>query len=364
MYALSVVLVFVTARYRVPIIPIIALPAASGASYLAGIVADRAWRRILVVFLSACIALVLFSTPREFCVEKISKNVEEEIYAFPAWELVKRGQYDRAMEILDRGLGRYPNSSLLYFYLARLEWQRNNKETSLSHYRKAVSLDPNHVDARLELAYALHLDGNLDEASRELKTVLASDPISPGTLVDLSIVERAQGHIQDAYSTLRTAERMYPESEGVLWQLVEILISQEKYCDAEQFLFRAHRLYPDALWVNESLALMYGNSEAGGKEEMAIYYAEQSFARGSGRTDVLLTWARLLRIRNQCERVIGLLREASEQLPGNAAIHKEMARVCLRMNNRDEAGIHGRIALFLDPGDSEFAREFELAMDK
>ncbi|HKY59549.1 MAG TPA: tetratricopeptide repeat protein [Gemmatimonadota bacterium] len=72
-------------------------------------------------------------------------------------------------------------------------------------YRRALELEPDHVDARINLGRLQHEDGQLEEARRQYERALESAPGHPTAAYNLGVVLEDMGEIDDAIHAYQLA---------------------------------------------------------------------------------------------------------------------------------------------------------------
>lgn len=77
---------------------------------------------------------------------------------------LRRRAYPRAAEVFDRGAGFNPRSPFLLLGLSLAQFLGGRASQSIENSRKLLALDPNFSPARLLLAFALYMDGKIEEA--------------------------------------------------------------------------------------------------------------------------------------------------------------------------------------------------------
>ena len=84
-------------------------------------------------------------------------------------------------------------------------------------FRKAVALDPSHLEARLRLAHVLTLDGRFDEAATELALVLAGTSHPWHRYFAYLLAGRAdegRGRAADARAAYEAASALFPDAQA------------------------------------------------------------------------------------------------------------------------------------------------------
>ena len=98
-YPLSVILVFVSARYRVPVVPAMAVCASAGFFALRRLIVEGKWRRVFYTFFAVLPLVLLSFLPGPFCEEEV--NYEAEYYLYLATTDIPR---ETSMNYLEKVL--------------------------------------------------------------------------------------------------------------------------------------------------------------------------------------------------------------------------------------------------------------------
>lgn len=80
--------------------------------------------------------------------------------------LANAGASDQARSECQRYLSQYPPSAQVYYWLGLLSDTEGDAQQALSHYRKALYLEPQHPEALVHLAALLAAQGDLAGARR------------------------------------------------------------------------------------------------------------------------------------------------------------------------------------------------------
>ena len=137
-YMLSILLFFVTSRYRLPVVPFLIVFAAVGIDHLLELARNRNVRELGIA------ALVLVP-----------------LYALIQLPLVE------------------PQIARMHSFLGYVHATHGEVERATAELQKAVELEPNHPVFRVQLAESLERRGDLAGAIREYTTALRLDPTYP-----------------------------------------------------------------------------------------------------------------------------------------------------------------------------------------
>ena len=83
--------------------------------------------------------------------------------------------------------------------------QVGSREDACAAYREALTLDPDHVNARINLGRLLHNDRAYRQAEELYRETLRIDPANPIAAFNLGVVLEDQGAIQEALETYQHA---------------------------------------------------------------------------------------------------------------------------------------------------------------
>jgi 4-amino-4-deoxy-L-arabinose transferase-like glycosyltransferase len=139
-YPLSVILVFVASRYRVPYIPVLALPAAAGLISLPAVIRNSNRRRLFAT--AAMIAALAFavSFPGPFPVEK--HDYRSEMYCNAGFVLYRDSRLEEAASYLRQALRINPNYSKANKYMGLVMSRMNRTAEAVEYFRTALEQKP------------------------------------------------------------------------------------------------------------------------------------------------------------------------------------------------------------------------------
>jgi tetratricopeptide (TPR) repeat protein len=179
-YSLSIIIVFVAGRYRVPMVPILAILASAGLISVVEVVRLKRWRECILMAAAVAGTVLLSTLPGPFCEERF--NFEPEFYQFVSHGLINRGHYDEAMECLSEALRLKPDYNETYYYMGQALRRQGKIDEAIKYYRKAIQLKQKKSIEYIihnNLGSALMEQGKVDEAIEQYKEALQLKPDFP-----------------------------------------------------------------------------------------------------------------------------------------------------------------------------------------
>lgn len=190
-----------------------------------------------------------------------------------------QGDTERAVQVLN-GVPVDDRTSRIEVALGASYDQLKKSKDAIAAYRRALDQDPDNPDIERSLANSLMDDGQLDEALKLFKTIVAAEPQDVQSQIHISEIERQQGHYDEALATLNNAKPLaksslelsynealiydalgrYDESIAVLTKLVDDSAHDDgKYTDQEKanrslFLERMGIVYREENKTTEAVA--------------------------------------------------------------------------------------------------------------
>ncbi|HPW55912.1 MAG: tetratricopeptide repeat protein [Thermoanaerobaculaceae bacterium] len=291
---LAVALVFVSGRYRLALVPVLAVMAAGGVVWLGETVRARRWRALLATVLGVALLVAAASPARPYPQERGNWRAEL---------LLQRGTW-----LLEEGR---PGEAL-----ARLE--------------EAMRVDPQQPDARRLLADALAALGRFDKVLETLEEAVRRQPEDHLAWARLAQARAAAGRDREAAEAGRRALAVNPVSCEALCLVGRMLVDTGQLTEARGVLEAGLDHFPEVPCLQVSLALVLVRAgEVAGDEARALELAERAVTLTRGRDAVALgALAAVQANAGQAEKALATLdlalRLPAEALP--AAHRRELLR--------------------------------------
>jgi 4-amino-4-deoxy-L-arabinose transferase-like glycosyltransferase len=172
LYPLAIILVFVCARYKAPVIPILALPAALGIQKTAELLRHQRFAA-LCLLISAVIAIAAVSSlAGPFGPEKF--NYEAEMYFLVAYPYYENGDIEEADKLLAKAIGLKGDYADAYILRGAMYGQADQPNLAVRYLSKAVELAPDFYVGRYRLAENLIRLNKPELAAEQLRLALAA----------------------------------------------------------------------------------------------------------------------------------------------------------------------------------------------
>jgi len=230
--------------------------------------------------------------------EKATRHLEQAIAAAPqelafavslAEAKLQQKDPKGAESVLTKAIQDFPKSADALVILGRFYAGQNNAVEAERRFRQAISVDPNHgaavlnlatllyqtgrkqdaepffkrlssfSDKALQPAYANYLfqEGRRDEALKEVERLVKQDPDDRVARTRLVAAYQSAGRLPDGQKLLSDALKKNQKDLDALLQRGELYIQAGKYAEAEADLNSVLRLKPDAPEIHYALSKLY-----------------------------------------------------------------------------------------------------------
>jgi tetratricopeptide (TPR) repeat protein len=316
-YPLSIILVFVAARYKLPIVPVLAVPAAAGLATAANAIRRRNWRTLARMAVVVAAMVALSCLPGPFCEENV--NFEAEYCVWVGDELAGRGQTQKALAYYNDALQLQPDFAQAHYSLGMLLAGQGRLAEAAEHYQKAVESYPEFPEAHHGWAVALWRLNKPNQAIEHFRTALEQRPEYPESLQDLGAALAQQGKLDEAAEHFERLVRLQPRNLMAYRYLSLALAGQRKMAEAIRY-------YEIALNINSNFPPL--------REELARMCTDYALSLvQQGRLDQAVPyWTRAVQLKDELVEVHNYLawfmavdEKAGFHDPARAALHGERA---------------------------------------
>lgn len=167
----------------------------------------------------------------------------------PRWESARKelaqGKPAEAKTAFEALLKEYPNTPDLHLFLGMSLLRLRDPQAAVLEIKRAIGIDPNHVEARTLLGYVeLEVRGDADAAIREYSKVIELKPELPEAYSNLAVAQKKKGDWERAIVSLNQALERKPDYASALTTRGGIYAEQNKWTEARRDFEAALKLNP------------------------------------------------------------------------------------------------------------------------
>jgi tetratricopeptide (TPR) repeat protein len=243
-YALSVVMFFVFARYRFPLVPMLLLFAAApfdsqSPHSVRRLFAQGQRRRLWLIAAATAIVLVVANVPilSPALMQAITENNL-------GTALQEQKRHDDAIPHHERAIRLAPDYAPAYNNLGAAQRATGRLDEAVSNYRRALELKPDYPTASYNLANALLEQGQTGASVDQFRAALQQSPQSVEAQNNLGIALAKTGDRAGAIAAFRAALAIDERSVHAHRNLGNMLIDAGARAEGMQHLERAIALAP------------------------------------------------------------------------------------------------------------------------
>jgi len=320
-YAASVVMFYVFARYRYPLVPFLILFAAAGLVELPRLL--RVDARTLALAAAVLAAAVFVNRPMldaelmraitehnlgaalqtdnrfDEAIEHYRRAVALKADYAPAYSnmgaaLRAEGRLADAVTAYEHALAIQPDEGEAHYNLANALQDQGKSGEAIEHFRQALRLTPGSADAHNNLGIALAAIDRSGEAVTEFREAVRLDPDSSRAHRNLGDALAAQGQQAEAIVHLRRAVALDPRDEEAQYDLGSLLLETGLFAEAADRFRAALQLMPDSPEAHNNLGIALASL---GENKEAIDHFEQALRLQPSFADAQQNLAKLRGVR-------------------------------------------------------------------
>jgi len=252
-YAVSIILFFVTARYRVQVAPVLALFAAN--LLLVEVPRLRhAPRRLAGVGVAVVLA---FAATAPGLFEWDARELSFRAHVHNARRHSEIGEKDKALREINRAIGLFPDYFEGYIHRATIHTATRNHFGAMEDYAKAVELRPDLANIHYDLAQTLQRVNLVDEAIEEYRAAVVADPYMIKAYNNLGIALRGQERFDEALASFRAVVELDPAYVRGYNNLGACLAEAGRIQEAIELFHTMLIQFPDYANTYRNLAMAY-----------------------------------------------------------------------------------------------------------
>ena len=325
-YATSVVVFFIYARYRFPLVPMLMVFAGIGLTD--GVAFLRTRTRAQLASMAAVLTGVVVVTHWPLLDRRDMRAVTEHNIGAA---LQSEGQLDAAIERYRRAVAIKDTYVPSYSNMGAALLERGDAAGAIDAYTRALAIDPSFGDAHFNLGNAWLAQGNPGAAVPHFRSALAATPEAVDVLTNLGIALASSGQVMDGVARLEAAVRLAPNAVPPLRALGEVLADHDRHVEALATLQRAAELAPDDGEIRHALGrvLLALNRTDEAIRELRLAVARPPISPGA-HNDLAIALASS----GQLDEAERLLTQAMQTQPDNAEARRNLEAVRSQQRER------------------------------
>ncbi len=223
-YALAIVAFFVTARYRAPLLPVLAVFAAMGVVWCVDAARRRAWP-LLTSGVALAAVIGAMSSTDWFGVEDV--DAAEALYRVgTAYQ--QQGDCARAMQQFEAVLRLQPDHALATAHAAQCDQTQGRLQAAVDRYETLVQTHPDYVEPMVNLANIAWAGGDSASATHYYALAIDTDPFFAPAHGYFGLFLLAQTAAQPAMARLERALALDPGWEALRVDLARACVAAGK----------------------------------------------------------------------------------------------------------------------------------------
>jgi tetratricopeptide (TPR) repeat protein len=263
-YAASVILFFVVARYRQPLVPLVMIFAAAGVVSARDVLRAKRVRQLLPLAAAMAASLILAFWPgesgdarRAITENNLGAALQEDAPALNNLGTALRaaGRVDEAVKVYGQALARDGDAASVHYNLGNALMAQGKAAEAAAEFQLALQANPRFVDALNNLGMAFDAQGRLDEAIDAFRRATLADPQSAVAFANLGKALATRGANREAAAALEQAIALAPANAESHYDLGGLLLESGNFVQATTILREAIRLKPDYAEAHNNLGI-------------------------------------------------------------------------------------------------------------
>ena len=188
------------------------------------------------------------------------------------------GRFDDALTDVQFLENQSPDSSYIHFYKGILLNAKRNYSLAKHSFKKAASLDPSNLEARVNLSTVHYFLNEFDSAREVLKEVIRENPQEPNAYNTFSQVYIAEGDYPNALFSINHALKLVPNEPYFLNNRGFIYLQMDSLGLAATDINRSIAADPKNAWAYRNKGIYFLKS---GDPGQAVRLLNEAIRRGS-----------------------------------------------------------------------------------
>jgi tetratricopeptide (TPR) repeat protein len=345
--AASIILFFISDRYRLPSVPFAALFAALGLTTILRSIREKDLGKVSTLILPAAAAAFLFNYDFDAIAENRVTGTHHNNLAIV---YMKLGDTKKAEEMLEKAIAMDPQLAASYNNLGQLYVEQGKAEPGMALLRKSLDLDPNYAVAYYNLGMALEKEGNTEQSRKHYERALDLSPNLVEARVNLANLLSSQGDLGKAESHFLAALEEDPDMPQALQGLGNLRAKKGDLPGAVSAFSEVLKQTPGDYSAQVNIALAYRKM---GRIEEAVAWYEKAIQTDPARAEAYVQFGAALSARGDSGKAMAQYQKALDLDPRSYEACIKLGIELARQNNLEGAIEHFKRAVQIRPEGEE-----------
>lgn len=330
LFAASNILIVVSSRYRIPLVPLLAVTAGATIVFLVDGVRERRVRDLI----PAGAVLLIVAAITRLWTHAPSRDFSEE-WAMTASSLGSLGRIAEARAAAENALAANSESALAWFTSGVVRLREKDSAGAMTAFANAVRINPDYLGARLSLGVAYKQSGDLQRAEPELRHAQRIAPDDPQALMELGEVLLESGKLDEARALLTKLVTLDPQNERAWLTLARLEGAARNPKAGVEMASKASAINPSNAETWMLLTMLALDASDAATAERAVSEAEAQMGKDVPPTR--FARALLARLRRDPAEADRILRALLRDYPGFTQGAQLFVANASEQGRRDEA---------------------------
>lgn len=217
LYPLAVILVFPAARYRAPLVPVLAVAAAAGGAALVTMVRAARWRSVTVYVALLAVVVLSATLGGPFPAERI--DYAAELHLLVGNRHLRNGRPQAAITAFEEGLRQSPDDADLHARLGEVLLGEGRAASATAHLEAALRARPGSAANHALLGIACEQQGELTRAITEYRRAVMLDAGFARAWANLGAALLNNNQAAEAIRACQEAIRLEPDAHLARYNL-------------------------------------------------------------------------------------------------------------------------------------------------
>ena len=249
LYVFAVLLFFVNARYRLPVLSAVFPVAGIALVRIVDRARDRRWDRIAVYGLGLIAGAALVQM-------QLVGTDHSRDWVNAGDVFLKKGDPERAIPFYKKALEVRPDSAKAHLALGIANTRLGRHEEAFEQYRRAVELDPGSSEAHNNIGLCYDTRGRIDEAERHFLLALEIHPGNAQAHNNLGMVYAKSGRLEEAIGEFQKSLDLNPASPSACSNLAIMYYKLDRREEAIALWRRALEIDPNFGEAKKALRML------------------------------------------------------------------------------------------------------------